>query len=417
MLFENQLYTFSDQIGENSLAKTDDGFLRCKCRIMRTGALSYPLIDREDGVNYGGISSKDMKTFGNVIVSKVEKEDLTEEESLKTLEGIPILAYEHNWVDPDNIKRYSVGNVSGVPTIEVGEDGNTYIVCEALITDQNTIKDIETRKLQETSAGYKANSVVVPDEDYSCKQVNLRYNHILFCEKGSGRAGRSVRIFNCNNYQSVEAEEEKVFILEEKKMVRVPFKGKILNVDEADVNKAEELFAENATELEDKDSALKERDAKIEELQSQLLAAMQKVEELEALSEGRAEEKAGEMLEDAGDAEDIVEYVTNDEQEKNQFMNSIRKTYGMPLYTKVMEKAGSPITTTSIGEARAAFKAVASMCKSRRKHYNSQKFSNSVSSGVPPYGRPVGEDVYDSSKMLNSQQSSKAEKRVIYRTY
>lgn len=373
-----QIYTFSDSSPKNSLIKTDDGFLRCKCRIMRSGELLYPLSEKpgEDDTNYNasnGINT--FPVFNNKIKVNVEESDLLEEESLKSLEGIPILAYEHEWVTPDNAKELIVGNVSGVPTIERDQSGNCYVVCETIITDPKVIEDIEKKSLVETSAAYTASSLDPNDENYSCKHSNIRYNHILFCPQGTGRAGRDVRIYNCTNSVNLE---------ENDKMQKVKFNfgnKRFLNIDENEIDTAETIVSETETAIDSKDATIAALQMEIEGLKKQiedLISAASNIDQV-------ASELAQEMVEDTADAEVILNACATPE-EKEKVMNSLGGVFGYSLYKRVLEVAGAPLKTENVQESKVAYKAVASMCKNK---IMNQKTDEPVKQKITNMSEPV----------------------------
>jgi len=122
--------------------------------------------------------------------------DVLDEESLKTLRGLPV-TNDHPIDDiaPENVKKYLVGYVSDEIEIRT-EEGITYLDTCISIFDKETQDLVLTGKKTEFSCGYSA--VIVQEsgiwngEEYDSKQTEIRYNHGSIVERG--RAGRKVKI-------------------------------------------------------------------------------------------------------------------------------------------------------------------------------------------------------------------------------
>lgn len=159
--------------------KLDNGFIRIPAKVTRSGIFLYKLAD------------------GRVIRENRSKNEVFDEDSLKTLMGVTITndhPTNNRQVNANNFKELAVGFVGD--SVQVVDD--KYVMVPLTITDADTIQDIENGK-RELSCGY--NAVVVNDsginedgDEYDTRQTEIRYNHVAIVTKG--RAGSSVRIDN-----------------------------------------------------------------------------------------------------------------------------------------------------------------------------------------------------------------------------
>lgn len=182
-----------------------NGFLRIKLRLGSLGVMEY---GKEEIVSE--IASQ--KKFENKDTLKVLRDETSifQPESMQSIEGIPILAYVHEWVIPDNArpkdsdtntipdttpKRSQVGQVAGIAMRE----GN-FLVGNALITDQNVIDQIRSRDLIEISPAYMHEIYDMQGtwnrKKYDLVQGPAYYNHILLLPPDQARAGRNLKILN-----------------------------------------------------------------------------------------------------------------------------------------------------------------------------------------------------------------------------
>jgi len=358
--------------------KTPDGFLRCKARILAERVMKY-------GIQEVGSAPNE---FTNDIVNVAIREpEMICPEALKSLEGIPLVAGDHEWLDPEVVKQFSVGSVSGTP---IYEDG--YILCEFFVTDPKTIAEIESGQLPEISAAYNADLDFTPgmlnDTPFDAEQKCLRYNHIAIIPAGHGRAGTDVRILN----KKINHNEEDNAMAD--KVVKVKLmNGRFVNVDEEaataiteDQSVSEKTLEATMSELEQTKSEQAELQAKIDELSGELSVYKQKLDEL--LSTETIEHAAAGMMEEAGEAGEIIENASfpdekgeDDEKKKEEVKNSIKGLFGKKLHEKVLNSIGVKTENMSEEGIRGAFKAQHQICNKMPKKVAGTRMFNSTLPG------------------------------------
>lgn len=164
---------------------------------------------------------------------------------------------------------------------------------------------------------------------------------------------------------------------DEKKTVRVKLRntGKYVNVEEDVAPAIEEDQDAGETKtasmedkigtLEGKQGDLADLQAEIEELKGELSVYKEKLDEL--LSEEAVEGAAEGMVQENGEADDIVENSlpedTEDEKKKKEeFKNSIRKLHNVKLHNAVLTAIGVNTDGMSPEAMRGAFKAQHQIC-------------------------------------------------------
>ncbi len=178
-----------------------DGNLRVTARALKAGVFNYKADEYPPEVlsEFGGAEQID---------EFIPPEEFTPD-FLRSYEGKPIIVNAHEWQTPDKAEQcqsVEVGSVAGTPRVD-----NDDILCDYIIRDARAIEAIKNKKLIENSAGYDSD-LEKADGEYNGKryqaiQRNLRLNHILLIEEGSGRKGKcgpDVRILNADNENSKE---------------------------------------------------------------------------------------------------------------------------------------------------------------------------------------------------------------------
>ena len=342
--------------------KTEDGFLRCKARILAERIMPYSVTELSDLPD----------DFQDDIVNMyVPLDSLKSSESLRSLEGCPIVVGDHVWMDPMTIKTNSSGSVAGSARLD-----GPYIEIDLLVTDKEGIESIESGETPEISAGYRADTIFengsFDGQPYDAKQTKIRYNHIAVIPRGHGRAGQDIRILN--KQSAIETEKE-TDMAEEKgvkpeiKAVRVSLKNsrKFLNTDEEgavayeeDAKLSEEKLTGAMDELETKNGEMEALKAEIDNLKGQLQAYKEKLDAL--LSEEAVEKKAEEMMEESSEADEIIENMV-DEDKKEEIQNSIKGLHGEKLHRATLEAIGLKIENMSKDGIKGAFKAQSQISK------------------------------------------------------
>lgn len=364
--------------------RTPDGFLRTTIRVLKEGVMPY----HRDELN--GLPDTILSDMVGMMVSL---DTMGSAESLRTLEGVPVVTGDHVWVTPDNARQVSQGNVAGSPRID-----GPYVVCDLLITDPIAIQDIESGKYSEISAAYAADALFengcFDGQDYDAKQVHLKYNHIAVIPEGHGRAGLDVKILNKDKTNESGGRK-----MAKEDLVKVKLRnGKYINTDEDGAKAIEEDNA--ATEESTKESS-KSLEASMEQLESkngELAAVQSEVEELkgelsvykekldELLSDEAIEAAAAGMIEEQDEASEILENSLIkdgegkelDGEAKMEIKNSIKSIHGEKLHRKVLELVGVQVENMSAEGVKGAFKAHSQILKNSSGKVAGQKMMNSM---------------------------------------
>lgn len=346
--FTNQYVT---EIQKPKWVETPDGFLRCKARILAERVMPYHVSELEE-------LPEDITS--DLVNMYVPGDAMQDGEAIHSLEGAQITIGDHQWLSPDNSQEFSRGHVAGTPMIE-DVNGNKYITCDLLVTHPDAIDQIKSGECPEISAAYLADTIFEPgnygDHPYDAKQVNLRFNHIAVIPAGHGRAGQDVRILNKKKGEQAMAEENKLF------RVQLKNTGKFINTDEEGAGAIEEEKSMSSagldkamSELEEKNAELESVKSEVEDLKGQLSVYKEKLDAL--LAEETIEHAAAGMLEEAGEAGEIIENMV-DEEKKEEIKNSLKGKFGNSLHAAVLAAVGVNTEGMSSDAIRGAFKAQA----------------------------------------------------------
>lgn len=156
--------------------KTPEGYLICTDAVLaRTGKQTY----------------KKSEIFADADDSEIEidrkPEEVFSEKTLASFENKPITVEHPNEdVNSTNYKTYAVGFVRDVHKGTI--DGQDVILGNLVITDAQTIEEIENGEHTDLSCGYDCDIV---DEE-NPQQRNIRGNHVALCEQGRAGIARIV---------------------------------------------------------------------------------------------------------------------------------------------------------------------------------------------------------------------------------
>lgn len=169
----------------------DDGFLRCRSTILKTGILKYHRSEIPDENIPDHITD-------DWIYLLVDESELSNPESIKTLEGKPLVS-GHKWQEAGSMS--DVGNIAGAPYYDDGYLCADCLVTDLVAKDQVMLDENDPRKLRDLSSAYDSgiewkSGYNSSGEFYHGRQVNIRYNHVALLPIGDGRAGSDVRILN-----------------------------------------------------------------------------------------------------------------------------------------------------------------------------------------------------------------------------
>lgn len=157
--------------------KTPEGYLICTDAILaRTGKQTY----RKNEI------FKDSDDDTEIEVDRTEDEVFSPQ-TLASFENKPVtVEHPDEDVNVHNYKEYAVGFVRDVHRGEV--DGQAVILGNLVITDEQTIQEIENGEHTDLSCGYDCD---IADEANPC-QRNIRGNHVALCEQGRAGIARIV---------------------------------------------------------------------------------------------------------------------------------------------------------------------------------------------------------------------------------
>lgn len=310
----------------------ENGFMRSRCRFLACGIMQYAAHE------LGEVSpTDDPDQLLNIFVPM---DTLSDPRAIRSLEGMPVVANEHVWIDGSN-KEIVAGSIAGTPQVN-----GPYLEGEIVITDPNTIKAIQDGLLSDISAGYNARYIMEPGEYdgnlYDGKQTEIRYNHIALLSPGSGRGGREIRVLN-NKGKVKMPETTAIKLGDSGQTVRVlNDDAQVLsNYLEAESKKVQTMNAE-ASQLEEKLAALDEKNKQIESLNAEAetlkgeLAAIK--EKLDAaMNPETIEEAANELMEEKEDAAELLTANVG-EMDKEKAMNSLKGLSGHALRLEVVNK-------------------------------------------------------------------------------
>lgn len=142
---------------------------------------------------------------GNIVKELRHPDDVLDIDSLASMQMIPVTNnHPPVLVDSQNSKQYSVGYTGQ----NIRPDGR-HIVANLVITDEQTIRDIDNGKV-ELSLGYE---VEVVEElgnydgiEYTHRQKNIKYNHLAIVD--SARAGKDAKL-KFDNIQKIAVNQDK----------------------------------------------------------------------------------------------------------------------------------------------------------------------------------------------------------------
>lgn len=157
--------------------KTPEGYLICTDAILaRTGKQTY----RKNEI------FKDSDDETEIEVDRTEDEVFSPQ-TLASFENKPVtVEHPDEDVNVHNYKEYAVGFVRDVHRGEV--NGQPVILGNLVITDEQTIQEIENGEHTDLSCGYDCD---IADEANPC-QRNIRGNHVALCEQGRAGIARIV---------------------------------------------------------------------------------------------------------------------------------------------------------------------------------------------------------------------------------
>jgi len=173
-------FLITERLSEHR-SKTPEGYLICLDAILaRTGKQTY----RKNEI------FADSNDDSEIEVDRTEDEVFSPA-TLASFENKPItVEHPDEDVNVHNYKEYAVGFVRDVRKGSI--DGKPVMLGNLVITDEETIKEIENGEHTELSCGYDCD---IEDEEHPC-QKNIRGNHVALCEQGRAGIARIVDSVN-----------------------------------------------------------------------------------------------------------------------------------------------------------------------------------------------------------------------------
>ncbi|MFZ9080425.1 MAG: DUF2213 domain-containing protein, partial [Alphaproteobacteria bacterium] len=231
---------------------TEEGYLKVRARIARTGIQSYT--DASGGIRLEYRPEEE--------VASSEALDSFREKCL-TKEHPPVL------LDASNTKDYAVGFTSADVSYSDG-----FVESTLTVTDKETIEEIMRGNVREVSCGYKVDYVdqpgTTPDgQHYDGIQKNIRGNHVAIVKRARG--GANVRLM----LDSADAAVTELTILKEETIMpaNIAFDGVSFEADSA-------LAAAVVAEREDAKASYADMKRKYDEA---MAAASKMKEEMDAM--------------------------------------------------------------------------------------------------------------------------------------
>lgn len=157
--------------------RRSDGSLLCEGYATREGILEY--------VNRDGSIRRELVTRQAV------------EDTARTLPRASVtLEHPPEFVNPDNVQRYGVGDVDGQAVVEETAQGG-FVRVSMAVRRRDALTDVESKRRRELSVGYDVTIDPTPGNDprfgqYDARQVGRRVNHVALVE--AGRAGDQVAL-------------------------------------------------------------------------------------------------------------------------------------------------------------------------------------------------------------------------------
>lgn len=177
----------SDFVGESSREYTPQGFLRVKGRVARSGIQRY----------YGyelGLKDKAFKVVNLYRPAEVVLSDKV----CEMFDGVDVTNdHPKDWVDSKNFRKLTSGTVMG--RAHRDESKPDFIVCDMLIKDEDTIKALESGKIQ-LSVGYRntiepKSGITEDGESYDAVVTSIdAVNHVALVSRA--RAGIEAKLLD-----------------------------------------------------------------------------------------------------------------------------------------------------------------------------------------------------------------------------
>lgn len=245
---------------------TEEGYLRVKGRVARTGVQQYlahelGLPGNPNRIVY--VYRPEEEVFAPSSLESYEDKDVTDD-------------HPNDLVTSDSWRRHSVGHATGP-----GERNGDWVDVPMLIKHKDTIAKIQSGKA-ELSAGYLAEYVPenITVDGVTCDYVqrNIRINHVAVVD--AARAGREARIFDANPTKKVQTMAQRKVVLDSKRKLSVTLDDDQAEVVETAIQALEEAKDDAEKRADEAEAEAEKKDAQIEALEAKV-GAMPSDEDME----------------------------------------------------------------------------------------------------------------------------------------
>lgn len=172
---QNHVTRFDRGTVKGDAKVTDEGYIRAKAVVTRTGVFLYQ--------NPDGTIRRELR----------HPEDVWDTDSIESMHMIPVTDGHpmEKLVSSENASRLAIGY-----TGETIKNEDPYVIANMVITHQDGVNSVTKMGRKELSLGYTVDLDETPGEyngeQYDARQRNIRYNHLAIVDKA--RAGNEARI-------------------------------------------------------------------------------------------------------------------------------------------------------------------------------------------------------------------------------
>lgn len=245
-----QRYDISDVGDRLDTALTEDGKIRARCCITNVGVFTYR--------NSDGTLRRELRC----------PEEVFKQDSVDSLNGVPVTNLHHGMVDASNEGSLKVGRLDSDVTSDA-----YHLYATVNVEDEESVKEVVNGAKRGLSAGYRCRldwtSGTWMGVHYDCIQRDIRYNHVALVPKG--RAGDDAVIH-------MDGADDCVCVGIETKTEEPTMEKRTIRMDGADV----EVDATVAAFIEKQDAAIKDKEGEIARLNEDMASVKAEKDKIEA---------------------------------------------------------------------------------------------------------------------------------------
>lgn len=179
-------------------SKTPEGYLICENAILaRTGKQRYMKCE---------VYPENPDDYEEIDIDRLP-DDVFSESTMASFENKPVtVEHPDENVNAENYKTYSVGFVRDIRKSNI--DGNDVMIGNLIITDAQTIEEIENGEHCDLSCGYDCD---ITKDDHP-RQINIRGNHVALCAQGRAGIAKIVDSLDVKDVNPKKGESKEDFI-------------------------------------------------------------------------------------------------------------------------------------------------------------------------------------------------------------